>query len=240
MMQLGPSGTPWPGRSGTAFPDDREPNQGDSLVHSEGCAALNRPNQESCGFLLTPANRGQSGAESELADRAARAGAMASKAAPAGAGDDPLTHVTLSWPQGQRSHWLRFGKPVATRCCAGGRRIESYAPGQVFALVRWAGHDHGTALSHLAIVRAMPRGSPVARLAAVDPGGEILLSVQGWRRVARVFAVIAAIEALGLAPQEVAPDHWRQIHDRLAARAVARIDDTLCQAARRAPREMQP
>lgn len=204
-----------------------------------GCRTPNRPNQESYGFLLTPASGGQPGIGCGAVSTAP--GPVSGRdIAVTGGRDAHLTHVMLSWPQGQRTHWLRFGKPVSSYTGDGGRRVESYAPGQVFALVRCAGPDHGTALSHLAIVRAVPRGMPVTRLPFVDPGGEILLAVQGWRRVARVLAVIDAIEALGLAPQEVVPDHWRQIHDRLAARAVAWIADTLSPAAPRAPRELQP
>nr|WP_248291784.1 MULTISPECIES: DUF2840 domain-containing protein [unclassified Novosphingobium] len=146
----------------------------------------------------------------------------------------------LSWPQGRRAHWLRFGKPVFSGRCDGGCRVESYAPGKVFALVRWAGPDHGTALSHLAIVRAVQRGMPVTRLPFVDQGGEILLAVQGWRRVARVFAVIDALEALGPAAQEVVPAHWRQIHARLAAPAAAWIAESRDQAACPARREARP
>lgn len=238
-MTHGRSGTPTFRPSGTAFSDDWEPIGVDRAVFSEAYSSPNRPNQESSGFLLTPSCCGQSAAECGRLGRTACAGAATSNASASGATDDPLTHVTLFWPHGRCEHWLRFGKPVATSRGERGRRVESYAPGQIFALVRWAGHDHGTALSHLAIVRALPRGTAVSRLASVDPGGEILLAVQGWRRVARVFAVIAAIEALGVAPEEVAADHWRLIHHRLAARRTARINDPRCQVAWLARRERQ-
>lgn len=50
----------------------------------------------------------------------------------------PLTHVSLIWPEGKQEDWLRFGKPVASRIVDRRQRIESYAAGQVFALERWA------------------------------------------------------------------------------------------------------
>ncbi|HCB79103.1 MAG TPA: glycosidase, partial [Erythrobacter sp.] len=39
-------------------------------------------------------------------------------------------------------------------------RIESYAPGQVFALVRWASNDYGTVGSTLTIAQAAGFGEP--------------------------------------------------------------------------------
>jgi hypothetical protein len=136
--------------------------------------------------------------------------------------DTPLTHVTLFWREGKHEDWLKFGKPVATRIVSRSERIESYAPGQVFGLVRWASNDYGTIRSSLDIVRAVEPGEPVTPLAQVDPGGEVLLSVHAWPKVAQVFRLIDAIEASGIDPCEVALDHWRHIHNRMAAREVPR------------------
>lgn len=133
-----------------------------------------------------------------------------------------LTHVTLFWRGGKHEDWLKFGKPVATRIASRSERTESYAPGQVFGLVRWASNDYGTIRSSLDIVRAVALGEPVTPLAQVDPGGEVLLAVHGWSKVAQVFRLIDAIEASGTDPCEVAPDHWRHIHNRMAAREVPR------------------
>ena len=57
----------------------------------------------------------------------------------------------------------------------------------------------------------------MTRVPHVTPGAEVLLSVTGWRKVQRVFALIDAIEQLGIDPCEVAPDYWRHIHNRLIA-----------------------
>ncbi|WP_232730271.1 DUF2840 domain-containing protein [Novosphingobium kunmingense] len=141
------------------------------------------------------------------------------RAAETGVCDSPhLTHVTLIWREGEREDWLKFGRPVAERIIDRRQRIESYAAGQVFGLVRWASNDYGTVRSTLEIVRAVGVGEPCIPIAQVDPGGELLLSVRGWPKVAQVFRLIDAIEASDIDPCEVAPDHWQHIHNRLAGR----------------------
>lgn len=134
-------------------------------------------------------------------------------------GKPMLTHVEVQWHEGAREDWLKFGKPVASRIVDRHIRIESYAPGQVFALVHWAANDHGTIRSSLDIVRAVARRKPYTTLAQVEPGGDILLAVSGWPKVAQVFRLIDVIEAAGIDPCDVAPDHWRHIHNRLAIAA---------------------
>jgi len=72
------------------------------------------------------------------------------------------------------------------------------------------------------IVDAVAADEPVTPVSQVDPGGEVLLSVRGWPKVAQVFRLIDAIEAQFIDPCDVAPDHWRHIHNRLAAHAIPR------------------
>jgi hypothetical protein len=133
-------------------------------------------------------------------------------------GGPQLTDVTLVWREGKREDWLKFGKPVAERIIDRRQRIESYAAGQVFGLVRWASNEYGTVRSMLDIVRAVEASEPCAPVPQVNPGGEVLLSVHGWPKVAQVFRLIDAIDASRIDPFEVAPDHWRHIHNRLAGR----------------------
>ncbi|WP_238147122.1 DUF2840 domain-containing protein [Rhizorhabdus dicambivorans] len=130
----------------------------------------------------------------------------------------PLTHVTLVWREGEREEWLKFGKPIAEKIVNRRQRIESYSAGQVFGLVRWAANDYGTIRSTLDIVRAVGANESCTPIARVDPGGELLLSVLGWPKVNQVFRLIDAIEASGIDPCDVAPDHWRHIHNRMAGR----------------------
>jgi Protein of unknown function (DUF2840) len=133
-----------------------------------------------------------------------------------------LTHVEINWHKGNREDWFKFGKPAASRIIDRHTRTESYAPGHVFALVRWAANDHGTIRSSLDIVRAVDSGEAYTTLAQVDPGGDILLAVSGWPKVAQVFRQIDAIEAAGIDPCDVAPDYWRHVHNRLAIAAKTR------------------
>lgn len=136
--------------------------------------------------------------------------------------DPNLTHVALFWRATGRQDWLRFGNPAASRIVDRRRRIESFAPGEVFALVRWAASDFGTIRSALDIVCAAAPGETITRVPQVDPGGEVLLAVRGWPKVAQVFALIDGIEASDIDAAAVAPDHWRHIHNRLAARELPR------------------
>lgn len=210
-MLHGLSGTAGLGRSGTQSSDYREPVGPSRPQKSAPNFALNLANRESFGFLLTESRLWTDGdapprrpAETRVDD------------------DPPLTHVTLVWREGQREDWLKFGKPVAERILDRHQRIESYAAGQVFGLVRWASNDYGTIRSALDIVRAVGAGEPCTPIAQVDPGGELLLSVRGWPKVAQVLHLIDGIEASGIDPCEVAPDHWRHVHNRMAGREVPR------------------
>ena len=210
-MLHGLSGTAGLGRSGTGSSDYREPKWVSKPQECRRSEPLNLANKESFGFLLTQNALWTDGdappcrpAETRLSD------------------GPQLTHVTIFWRKGEREDWLKFGKPIASRIVDRSRRIESYAAGQVFGLVRWASNEYGTVRSALDIVRAVAADKPCTPVPQVDPGGDVLLSVHGWPKVAQVFRLIDAIEASGIDPCEVAPDHWRHIHNRLAAREASR------------------
>jgi Protein of unknown function (DUF2840) len=211
MIWHGLSGTAGLGRSGTESSDYREPKSPPNPQKYWGSEPLNLANKESFGFLLTESGQWTHGDAPPHAPHASQLS------------DGPqLTHVTLVWREGRREDWLKFGKPVSDRIVDRRQRIESYAACQVFALVRWASNEYGTIRSTLDIVRAVDAGDPFTTLPQVDPGGDVLLSVRGWPKVAQVFGLIDAIEASGIDPCDVAPDHWRHIHNRLAARELPR------------------
>lgn len=126
-----------------------------------------------------------------------------------------LTHVELTWREGRIEHWLRFGQPVAEQRIDRFRRIVSFAPDSVFAFVRWASNDYGTVVSRMDIARTVAPGEAYQTLPFVRRGGELLLSINGWPRVEKVLHAIDAVAALGLDPSEVAPEHWRHVHNRL-------------------------
>lgn len=130
---------------------------------------------------------------------------------------DDLTQVELVWVEKQIEHWIRFGREVREQVLDRRRRILFFPPGASFALVRWAANEHGTVLSRLDIVRCVRRSETCQTIPTVTPGGDILLRVDGWPKVERMLQLIDAIEAIGIDPAEVSPDHWRHIHNRLAA-----------------------
>ena len=49
------------------------------------------------------------------------------------------------------------------------------------------------------------------------PGGDILLKIDGWPKVEQVLRHIDAVQAIGIDPEDVSPDHWRHVHNRLTA-----------------------
>ncbi|MBE7728267.1 DUF2840 domain-containing protein [Komagataeibacter sp. FXV3] len=126
-----------------------------------------------------------------------------------------LTHVELTWIEKRVEHWLRFGQRADEQILDDRRSISSFAPGTIFAFVRWASDDLGTTVSRIDIVRAVAAGSPFQTLPFVRPGGEILLRVDSWPRVERVLQAINAIETLGLDPADAAPEYWRHLHHRI-------------------------
>ncbi|MDR3514003.1 MAG: DUF2840 domain-containing protein [Caulobacteraceae bacterium] len=128
-----------------------------------------------------------------------------------------LTEVELTWVEKKIERWLRFGRRARETILDRRRSLAAFAPGEVFAFVRWASNDFGTVVSRLDIVRAVPPGEAFQTLPFVRPGGEILLRVSGWAKVEPVLQAIDAVEALGIDPADVAPAFWRRLHNRLAA-----------------------
>jgi len=130
---------------------------------------------------------------------------------------EDFTQVELVWIEKQVEHWIRFGREVREQILDRRRRILFFPPGATFALVRWAANEHGTVLSRLDILRAVGHGEGCQTIPTVTPGGDILLRVDGWPKVERMLQLIDAIEAIGIDPAEASPDHWRHVHNRLAA-----------------------
>ncbi|WP_315769892.1 MULTISPECIES: DUF2840 domain-containing protein [unclassified Bradyrhizobium] len=133
-----------------------------------------------------------------------------------------LTQVELLWLEKRIENWIRFGhaaeETIIDRC----RRIMSFAPGSVFAFVRWASNDFGTVVSRIDIVRAVAPGQGYATVPFVRPGGEILLRLATWPKVESVLQRIDRVEALGIDPAEAAPDYWQHVHNRLSVNEAPR------------------
>ena len=60
-----------------------------------------------------------------------------------------LTHVELEWIKGRIENWIRFGRTAEQHVLDERRRIVSFAPGSIFAFIRWASNDYGTILSKI-------------------------------------------------------------------------------------------
>ena len=58
-----------------------------------------------------------------------------------------LTHVELLWLEKRIENWIRFGRVAAEQILYRRRRVVSFAPGSIFAFVRWTSSDYGTIVS---------------------------------------------------------------------------------------------
>ncbi|MCZ4072145.1 DUF2840 domain-containing protein [Agrobacterium sp. LMR679] len=125
------------------------------------------------------------------------------------------TLVNLTWRENRIEQRIHFGRIAEEQRIDRHHRVVSFDPGTIFAFVRWAANDYGTVVSRIDILRAVVPGESYQTVPLVNPGGEILLRVHGWPKVQKVLDAIDAIERLGIDPADVAPDHWRHIHNRL-------------------------
>ncbi|MER8955523.1 DUF2840 domain-containing protein [Mesorhizobium sp. M0833] len=128
-----------------------------------------------------------------------------------------LTRVELTWIAEKIEFWIRFGSADREQILDRRRRVLWFRPGAIFAFVRWASNDFGTIISRLDIVHAVAPGQACQTLPFVRPGGDILLTMQGWPSVEQVLQMIDAVERLGIDPETVSPDHWRHVHHRMTA-----------------------
>lgn len=128
----------------------------------------------------------------------------------------PPAQVELIWLKDRFQRWIRFGRPVDDQTIDRRRRVATFAPGAVFAVVHWEAGQYGTTLSRLWVLRAVAAGEPFDPVPFVTPGAEILLDLKTWVKVQAALAVIDTIEAQGLRPERVAPDHWRHVGGRIA------------------------
>jgi hypothetical protein len=133
-----------------------------------------------------------------------------------------LTHVELLWLEKRIENWVRFGRHAEEQILDRHRRVLSFAPGHIFAFVRWVSNDFGTVVSRIDIIRAVASGQRCATVPYVRPGGEILLRLAGWPKVERVLKIADAIEALGIHPADAAPDYWHHVHNRMSVNEVPR------------------
>ena len=132
-------------------------------------------------------------------------------------GASELTTVELRWLERRIENRVRFGRPVSEKVLDRNRRVLSFAPGSIFAFVRWTSNDFGTVVSRIDIMRAAAPGEAYTAVPFVRPGGQSLLRISGWPKVERVLQMIDSVEAVGVDPTDAAPDYWGHVHNRLAA-----------------------
>jgi hypothetical protein len=133
-----------------------------------------------------------------------------------------LTTVELLWLAKRIENRVRFGRPVSEKIIDRNRRVLSFAPGSIFAFVRWTSNDFGTMLSRVDILRAAMPGQRYSTVPWITPGGESLLRLSGWSKVERVLQMIDTVEALDIDPADAAPEYWHHVHNRLSVNETPR------------------
>lgn len=126
-----------------------------------------------------------------------------------------LTRVELTWLKKRLENRIRFGHIIEQHALDRHTRVVSFAPGSIFAFVRWASNDFGTVDSRIDILRAVRPGERHSTVPFVRPGGEILLRLSSWPKVEKALQAIDAVAALGIDPADAAPEHWQHVHNRL-------------------------
>ena len=127
------------------------------------------------------------------------------------------TTVHLTWIEGRIERWIRFGRVAEETILTRTEKRVAFAPGAIFALVRWSSNDYGTVESQIDILRAVDAGERCSTVPHVTPGGELLLHLSGWPKVEAALQSIDIVESYGIAPEDVCADHWRHVHNRLTA-----------------------
>jgi len=137
-------------------------------------------------------------------------------------GISDLTTVELLWLEKRIENRIRFGHSLSETVVDRNRRVLSFAPGSIFAFVRWTSNDFGTVLSRIDILRAATPGQRYTTIPWITPGGESLLRLSGWPKVERVLQLIDVVEALRIDPADAAPDYWHHVHNRLSVNETPR------------------
>ena len=93
-----------------------------------------------------------------------------------------LTMVELTWIEKRVERWIRFGRTVEDRIIDRRRRIVGFAPGSIFAFVRWASNDYGTIVSRIDILRAVHQESPARPCPMCSPAARFCSASRAGRK----------------------------------------------------------
>src|SRR5258705_10289656 len=113
---------------------------------------------------------------------------------------DGPTYVDLIWIEKRVQRWIRFGRVASEQIVNPRRSTVAFAPGDVFAFVRWASNEFGTVASRIDILRAVRPGEPCSTVGFVRPGGGGLLRRYRWPEGGRLVAAIDAVQGFGVHP----------------------------------------
>ena len=133
-----------------------------------------------------------------------------------------LTTVEILWLEKRIENRVRFGRSVVEKIIDRNRRVLSFAPGSIFAFVRWTSNDFGTMQYRIDIMRAATPGQRYSTVPWITPGGESLLRLSGWPKVERVLQMIDIVEALDVDPADAAPEYWHHVHNRVSVNEAPR------------------
>jgi len=70
-----------------------------------------------------------------------------------------LTQVEILWLEKRIENRIRFGRIVEEKILDRRRRVMSFAPGSIFAFVRWNSNDFGTVVSRIDLAGSRVRSA---------------------------------------------------------------------------------
>lgn len=129
----------------------------------------------------------------------------------------PLTEVELIWVEKKMNIGFASGASPASASSRAERASSAFRQARSSRSSAGSPNNFGTVSSRINVICAVAPGEAYTTLPFVRPGGEVLLHIEGWSKVEQVLAAIDAVETAGVDPCDAAPDHWRHVHNRIAA-----------------------
>lgn len=152
----------------------------------------------------------------------------------------PLTRASVLFLPERANDWVRFGHAVAERTVDRRRRVLSFAADSVFGYVRWRANGFGTELWRAYVLRAGTPSDALQTVPGITPAADILVSTATEARVKQLLALIDALEAGGVAPQDAPESYWRVVQNRIATRLPLRVYGAAEHMATVSSRELRP